>query len=70
MRLLSLLSANVRVLAIFLACLFASPQLFWWFEIVPLTVIAVGGLVWHRRVEQRFTSAPRPQPGDRPHLTA
>ena len=70
MRFLALLSANVRVLAIFLACLFAKPQLFWWFEIVPLTLIAVAGLIWHRRVEQRFTARLRPPAGDRPHLTA
>jgi CDP-diacylglycerol---serine O-phosphatidyltransferase len=27
------------------------PSLFWWFELLPLTVILVIGLVWHRRVE-------------------
>ena len=70
MRFAALLSANMRVFAIFLACLIARPQLFWWFELVPLTVVAVTGLVWHRRVEQRFTQAPRPQAGERPHLTA
>ena len=70
MRFLALLSANVRVFAIFLACLAARPQLFWWFEIVPLTLIAVAGLIWHRRVEQRFTARLRPPAGDRPHLTA
>jgi CDP-diacylglycerol---serine O-phosphatidyltransferase len=70
MRLLTLLSANMRVLAIFLACLAASPQLFWWFEIVPLTAVAAAGLVWHRRVEQRFITASRPATADRSHLTA
>jgi phosphatidylglycerophosphate synthase len=70
MRLLSLLSANMRVLAIFLACLAAKPQLFWWFEIVPLTAVAAAGLVWHRRVEQRFTTADRPATVDRSHQTA
>ena len=41
MKLMSLLSANVRVIAIFVACLVSSPQLFWWIEIVPLTLIAL-----------------------------
>lgn len=70
MRLLALLSANMRVFAIFLACLVGKPYLFWWFEIVPLTLITVAGLIWHRRVEQRFTARPRPPAGDRSHLTA
>ena len=70
MRLMMMLSANMRVFAIFLACLAGTPQLFWWFEIVPLTAVAVAGLIWHRRVEQRFTARLRPQAGDRPHLTA
>ncbi len=70
MRLMALLSANTRVFAIFFACVAGAPSLFWWFEIVPLTLLAVGGLVWHRRVEARFLQAPRPQAGDRPHLTA
>lgn len=54
MRLMWLLSANVRVYAIFLACLAGNPRLFWWFEIVPLTAILVAGLVWHRAVEARL----------------
>ena len=48
---MSLLTANVRVYAIFLACLAGNPRLFWWFELVPLTAILVIGLVWHRAVE-------------------
>lgn len=54
MRLMSLLSANVRVFAIFLACLAGDPRLFWWFELVPLTAVLVIGLVWHRAVEARL----------------
>lgn len=54
MRLMRLLTANVRVLAIFAACLAADPRLFWWFEIVPLTVVLVIGLAWHRAVESRL----------------
>jgi hypothetical protein len=70
MRLLSLLSANVRVLAIFLACLAGRPAIFWWFEIVALTVVAAVGLVWHRRVEGRFASATASSRGDRPSFYA
>lgn len=54
MRLMALLTANVRVYAIFLACLSGNPRLFWWFEIVPLTIVLVIGLVWHRAVEARL----------------
>ena len=51
MRLMSLLTANVRVYAVFLACLAGDPRLFWWFVLVPLTAILLIGLVWHRAVE-------------------
>ena len=54
MRLMSLLTANVRIYAIFIACLAADPRLFWWFELVPLTAILIIGLVWHRAVEARL----------------
>ena len=57
MRLLALLTANCRVLAIFLACLVGNPRIFWWIEIVPMTVIAVLGLAFHRRVERRLVGA-------------
>lgn len=52
MRLLALETANVRVLAIFVASLLGDPRIFWWFEIVPLTLALAIGLAWHRRVEQ------------------
>lgn len=54
LRLMSLLSANVRVYAIFLACMARDPRLFWWFEILPMTAIVVMGLFWHRAVESRL----------------
>jgi hypothetical protein len=54
LRLLSLLSANVRVWAIFVACLAQNPRLFWWFELLPLTAILVIGVYWHRRLEGRL----------------
>jgi hypothetical protein len=56
LRLLNLLSANVRVIAIYAACLASDPMLFWWFELGPLTVVAVAGIVWHRRVEARLAA--------------
>jgi phosphatidylglycerophosphate synthase len=54
LRLMSLLSANVRVYAIFLACMTRDPSLFWWIEILPMTAILVIGLYWHRAVESRI----------------
>jgi len=54
MRLMSLLSANMRVYVIFLACLIGNPRLFWWVELVPLTAILLIGLTWHRAVEARL----------------
>jgi CDP-diacylglycerol--serine O-phosphatidyltransferase len=54
LRLMSLLSANVRVYAIFLACIARNPTLFWWFELLPLTAIVVIGFSWHRAVEARL----------------
>lgn len=52
--LMRLLSANMRVLAIFLACLMGNPRIFWWFELIPLTAVLVIGLIWHRVVEARL----------------
>ncbi|MBJ6122804.1 CDP-alcohol phosphatidyltransferase family protein [Sphingomonas mollis] len=66
MRLLSLETANVRVGAIFIACLIGDPRIFWWFEIVPLTLIAVAGLAWHRRVERSLLTSTSPAPADAP----
>ena len=66
LRLMSLLTANVRVCAIFLACLAGIPQLFWWFELVPLTAILITGLVWHRAVEARLIGSLGTAPGRSP----
>lgn len=60
MRFESLLTANVRVWAIAIACLAGNPRLFWWFEIVPLTAVTVLGLYFHRRVERRFVHGAAP----------
>jgi CDP-diacylglycerol---serine O-phosphatidyltransferase len=54
LRLMTLLSANVRIFAIFLACIARHPLLFWWFEILPLTAVLIIGLWWHRIVESRL----------------
>lgn len=51
MRAMIPLSANTRVLAMWAACLAGDPRLFWWFEIGPLSVLAVAAILWHRRVE-------------------
>jgi phosphatidylglycerophosphate synthase len=63
MRLMSLLTANVRVYAIFLACLFGNPRAFWWFELVPLTGILIVGVLWHRAVEARLIHGQGVAPG-------
>jgi CDP-diacylglycerol---serine O-phosphatidyltransferase len=52
MKTLALLSANVRVIAIYVACLAGDPSLFWWFEIIPLSAVALAGILWHRAAER------------------
>ena len=70
LRLLALLTANVRVAAIFVACFAGNPRIFWWFEIVPLTIVTAFGLAWHRRVERAFVqSTSRPSAASRMHLS-
>ena len=54
LRLMSLLSANVRLYAIFLACIAGDPRLYWWFVLLPLNAILLAGLYWHRAVEWRL----------------
>ena len=66
MRLMILLTANTRVWLIFIACLLRRPVIFWWAEIVALSIIAVVGLAWHRRIEARFAGEPSFHRGDRP----
>lgn len=51
LRLLALGSANMRILTLWIACSFGDPTLFWWFELGPLTLIAVLGVLLHRRAE-------------------
>jgi hypothetical protein len=52
LRLMALLSNNMRVLLIWLACLAGDPRWFWWVELGPLTLVAATGILWHRRVEK------------------
>jgi phosphatidylglycerophosphate synthase len=52
MKMLALLSGNVRVMTIYVACLAGDPRYFWWFEIMALSAIAIFGILWHRRVER------------------
>ncbi len=60
MRLLALLTANMRVMALFGACVLGRPTLFWWAEIVVMTPVAIIGIVWHRRVESRLLARAHP----------
>ena len=54
LKLMTLLSNNMRVLAMYLACLAGDPQLFWLVELLPLTVVTVSGIIWHRQIEARL----------------
>jgi CDP-diacylglycerol--serine O-phosphatidyltransferase len=54
MRMMIPLSNNMRVLAIFIACLAGDPRYFWWFELGPLSALAFAAMAWHRRVEARL----------------
>lgn len=51
MRLMSTLSANMRLILITIACAVGAPSLFWWAEIVLLGGVAVVTIAWHRRIE-------------------
>jgi hypothetical protein len=55
LRLMALLTNNMRVLALYAACLAREPRLFWWLELGPMTAVTVAGLLWHRRVERRLS---------------
>jgi hypothetical protein len=51
LRTMALLSNNMRVILIYLACLAGDPRWFWWIELVPLSAIAAFGIWRHRRIE-------------------
>lgn len=59
LKLMSLLSNNMRVLIIFLACLAGLPQSFWMIEIVLMTMVLLAGSLWLRRIEARMIGDPR-----------
>jgi CDP-diacylglycerol---serine O-phosphatidyltransferase len=66
--LLSPLSANGRTIAIWLACLAGSPFLYWIWELLGLTLLALAGGHWLRQAEQRpgaAQSGPPPSPSTR-----
>jgi phosphatidylglycerophosphate synthase len=63
MKWMAWLTANVRVAAIVLACLLGDPQLFFGFEIVVLSLVAVITISRHRAVERAVA-------GDTPFLAA
>lgn len=54
MKAMALLSANVRVEALFVACLIGAPMFFWWFEIVVLTLVAALTIRRHRQIEMQL----------------
>jgi phosphatidylglycerophosphate synthase len=51
MKLQALLSGNVRVIVLYAACVAGDPTLFWWFEIIILSAVALVGILWHRQAE-------------------
>ncbi|MGZ8353964.1 MAG: CDP-alcohol phosphatidyltransferase family protein [Allosphingosinicella sp.] len=53
-KMMALLSNNMRVVAIYLACLAGNPLIFWWLELVPLSGVAIIGIWWHRRLESQL----------------
>lgn len=57
LQLMSLLSANVRIYAVFVACLLKSPTLFWWFELGPLTGVLAVGVAWRNHIDASFIGA-------------
>jgi CDP-diacylglycerol--serine O-phosphatidyltransferase len=45
------LSQNLRLVALFVACLLGRMTWFLWYELVPLSLLTAIGVVWHRRIE-------------------
>jgi hypothetical protein len=54
LKLMNLLTANARIVALYAACLAGDPMLFWWWELGPLTLVTAAGIIWHRRIEARL----------------
>ncbi len=64
LRLMIPLTNNMRVILLYLACLAGDPRLYWWIEIGPLTLIALAGIWWHRRIETGLVRERRVPSGD------
>jgi hypothetical protein len=60
MKTMALLSSNMRVIALYVACLAGDPILFWWFEIIALSPVALAGILWHRAAERVSARPPEP----------
>ncbi len=56
LKLMNLLNANARIVALYAACLAGDPMLFWWWTLGPLTLVTAAGLIWHRRIEARMAA--------------
>lgn len=64
LKLMALLSNNMRVLIIFLSCLAGRPQAFWMIELTFLMMVLLTGSVWLRRIEARMVRDSAAQPSD------
>jgi hypothetical protein len=58
LKLMNLLNANWRIVAVYAACLAGDPMLYWWWVLGPLTLVTAAGLIWHRRIEAALAAAP------------
>lgn len=56
LKLMNLLNANARIVALYAACLAGDPMLFWWWTLGPLSLLTAAGIVWHRRIEARLVA--------------
>lgn len=54
LRMMALLSNNVRVLIIFVACLAGDPRWFWILELTILSLVLLVGILWLRVVENQI----------------
>jgi phosphatidylglycerophosphate synthase len=55
-RSMALLSSNARTIAIALACLAGDPRLYWYWEMVGMSLIALALATWLRRTESGLVS--------------
>jgi hypothetical protein len=56
---MALLSNNMRLVVIYVACLVGDPRWFWIIELTILTWVLAIGIAWLRKVESELAS-PRP----------